>query len=477
MTDMTAYPYPSAPAAAPQQQDEDVTDSPGPILVLVAGPTPQRRATVAFRLILAIPHLLALYALGAAAGFVLIIGWLGALVNGRLPRFAATYLSGYLRWYARVGGYLLLLTDEYPPFTLDDADFPVRLAVGSGKLNRLTVLFRGILAIPVAIMWLLLSAGLAGTVILIGWPTALIAGRLPAAVHQALAAVLRYNIRYNGYVYLLTGAYPAGLFGDKPGSWGPEAGAYAKDASSRLALSPGAKRLVGVILVVGLLIVAGGGTWAGATISAAIQRDRDISQLHTDVARFNAVVAQHNAAVVRVRQATSLLRKASQTLKSAHDTLLSALDSPAANSDECATVDCFNVTSQPVAEGFAAFGNTLYGIHVPPASAALERRLAASTVSTEQQWVGMTEATSLDDIEREATAAEKTGFDSDYAALSASLDDDLTPLDDQNVALGSAATTLNRQGAALRQRASALNVLISAQTAAGGFGGDPFGRS
>ena len=81
MTDMTAYPYPSAPAPAPQQQDEDVTDSPGPVLVLVAGPAPQRRATVAFRLILAIPHLLALYALGGAAGFVLIIGWLGALVT------------------------------------------------------------------------------------------------------------------------------------------------------------------------------------------------------------------------------------------------------------------------------------------------------------------------------------------------------------------------------------------------------------
>ena len=469
MTDMTAYPYPSAPAPAPQQQDEDVTDSPGPVLVLVAGPAPQRRATVAFRLILAIPHLLALYALGGAAGFVLIIGWLGALVTGRLPRFAATYLSGYLRWYARVGGYLLLLTDEYPPFTLGDADFPVRLAVGSGKLNRLTVLFRGILAIPVAVVWLLLSFGLAVSVIFIGWPTALIAGRLPAAVHQALAAVLRYSIRYNGYVYLLTGAYPAGLFGDASGHWAGGAGASGEDASSRLALSPGARRLVGLMLVLGLLTAAGGG-WAGVTISAAIQRDREISQLRLDVARFNPIVARHNAAVTRDKLAISQARHASQAVNDAYAALALALNSPSADSSNCFTVSCFDATAEPGAKAIAAFGRTLHSTAIPPASAALAQRLAADTVANERSWAAMTKDTSLDGVGSDAKAAEKTGgqFDSDVQALTTSLDDDLTPLVNQSFALDSAATALNRQGAALRQRASALNVLISVLTAAPG---------
>ena len=61
-----------------------------------------------------------------------------------------------MRWYSRVGAYLLLLTDEYPPFVFGDAAYPVRLAVGSGKLNRLTVLFRLILAIPAAILSMIL---------------------------------------------------------------------------------------------------------------------------------------------------------------------------------------------------------------------------------------------------------------------------------------------------------------------------------
>ena len=201
---MTETTYP--PMAPSRQQDG--RDTPGPVLVAFAGPTAQRRATVATRLILAVPHLLALSFLGAAAFPVVVIGWLAALVTGRLPRFAAAYLSGYLRWYSRAWAYLLLLTDEYPPFALRDAAYPVRLAVGSGELSRLTVLFRVVLAIPAAIAMMLVNSGLAVIVIVAGWPAALIAGRLPGPLHQAFAAVLRYAIRYLGYLYLLTGSYP-----------------------------------------------------------------------------------------------------------------------------------------------------------------------------------------------------------------------------------------------------------------------------
>ena len=148
----------------------------------------------------------------------MVIGWLGALVTGRLPHFAVTYLSGYLRWYSRAGAYLLLLTDEYPPFAFGDGAYPVRLAVGSGKLNRLTVAFRIILAIPAAVVSILLAFGFTTIVVFVAWLTALIAGRLPASLHQAFAAVLRYTVRCYGYLYLLTGAYPAGLFGDGPGA-------------------------------------------------------------------------------------------------------------------------------------------------------------------------------------------------------------------------------------------------------------------
>jgi hypothetical protein len=427
---------------------------------------------VAIRLILAVPHLLALSFLGIAAFPVVVIGWLGALVTGRLPRFAAAYLSGYLRWYARVWAYLLLLTDEYPPFALRDAAYPVRLAVGSGQLNRLTVLFRVILAIPVAIVSMLASSGLAVIVVVAGWPAALIAGRLPAPLHQAFAAVLRYAVRYLGYLYLLTGTYPAGMFGDEPA---PRAAAWrvagadveGEDGGWRLALSPGARRLVGLILVLGLLSVAGEGAWAGATISAARERAREISQLNLAAARFNPVVARHNAAVASEQQADSQVTKASQALTDAHDALIAALNSPAANSDNCATVSCFNTTSWPDVKGFAAFERALSGTTVPPGAAAIAKRLVKEAVGSEQDYREMTVATSFTSIEDEATAAEKVGgqFDNDYQALLTSLGNEVTTLGNEVTALDNAATTLNQEGAALRRQAAALNVAVNVPTA------------
>jgi len=460
MTEMSFYP-PIAPARAPYG-----TGTPGPVLVAVAGPAAQRRATVAVRLILAVPHLLALSFLGIAAVLVVVIGWLGALVTGRLPRFAAAYLSGYLRWYARGWAYLLLLTDEYPPFTLRDAAYPVRLTVGPGKLNRLTVLFRVVLAIPAAIVSMLVSYGLAVIVIVAGWPAALIAGRLPAPLHQAFAAVLRYAVRYLGYLYLLTGTYPAGMFGDEPAP-PAAAGGYGQDGSWRLALSPGARRLVGLILVLGLLAAAGEGAWAGATISAIRQRDREISQLNLAVARFNPVVARHNAAVVSEQQATGRVSRTTDVLSDAHGTLVAVLNSPAADPNNCATVGCFNATSWPDVHGFATFGRILRETPVPPGAAAIEKQLIADTAATEEDWREQTVATSFASIETEATAAEKVGgqFDNDYQKLITSLSNELATLGNQAWTLENAATTLNREGAALLRQAAALNVKISVRTA------------
>jgi len=87
-----------------------------------AGTAPQRRLTVAFRIILAIPQFIVLYFLFIAAFFVLVIGWFGALFMGRLPEWVHSFVSGVVRWTTRVYAYMYLLTDRYPPFSLDDED-------------------------------------------------------------------------------------------------------------------------------------------------------------------------------------------------------------------------------------------------------------------------------------------------------------------------------------------------------------------
>ncbi|HEV2373560.1 MAG TPA: DUF4389 domain-containing protein [Streptosporangiaceae bacterium] len=206
------------PFGASQPAPGGVATDPGPnpIEVGFAPPAKQQRLTVFFRFILLIPQYIVLYVLQIAAEVVAFIGWWGALFMGRLPEWAAEFLTGFLRWYARVTAYGLLLTDKYPPFSFEDADYSLRVATRPGPLNRLAVLFRLILAIPAWIVSAVIAYGAFTLTMFVVWLIVLVRGSMPEALHQALSAVLRYLVRFQGYVLLLTSQYPARLFGDEP---------------------------------------------------------------------------------------------------------------------------------------------------------------------------------------------------------------------------------------------------------------------
>ena len=80
---------------------------------------PRDRLAVAFRPILAIPHLFCIWALGFAWGITTIIAWFAILFTGRYPMALYGFGLGCFRWTTRVEAYLLLLVDEYPPFSLE----------------------------------------------------------------------------------------------------------------------------------------------------------------------------------------------------------------------------------------------------------------------------------------------------------------------------------------------------------------------
>jgi hypothetical protein len=80
---------------------------------------PRDRITVAFRIILALPQLLAVWALGIVWAFTSVIAWFAILFTGRYPVALYHYAVSVLRWNVRVEAYLLLLCDEYPPFSLE----------------------------------------------------------------------------------------------------------------------------------------------------------------------------------------------------------------------------------------------------------------------------------------------------------------------------------------------------------------------
>jgi hypothetical protein len=80
---------------------------------------PRDRVGVAFRPILVIPHVIAIWALGIAWGVTTLVAWFAILFTGRYPQPLYEFAVGAFRWTTRVEAYLLLLTDEYPPFTLE----------------------------------------------------------------------------------------------------------------------------------------------------------------------------------------------------------------------------------------------------------------------------------------------------------------------------------------------------------------------
>ena len=69
--------------------------------------------------LLAIPHYVVLFFLTIGAVLAGIIAWFAVLFTGRYPRPLFDFIEGVIRWHNRVGAYaFLLITDRYPPFSL-----------------------------------------------------------------------------------------------------------------------------------------------------------------------------------------------------------------------------------------------------------------------------------------------------------------------------------------------------------------------
>lgn len=73
-----------------------------------------------YKWFLAIPHLVVLVVLSVAALLAVIVAWFSILFTGRYPQGIYDFVVGVSRWGLRVTAYaFLLVTDDYPPFSLD----------------------------------------------------------------------------------------------------------------------------------------------------------------------------------------------------------------------------------------------------------------------------------------------------------------------------------------------------------------------
>jgi pilus assembly protein TadC len=99
------------------QQNPEVKDY--PITFGAVYPEKMSRLTTFFRVFLLIPHGIVLYFLAIAASVVAFVAWWAIIFTGNYPKGLYDFYVGYMRWMTRYQGYAYLLTDKFPPFTMD----------------------------------------------------------------------------------------------------------------------------------------------------------------------------------------------------------------------------------------------------------------------------------------------------------------------------------------------------------------------
>jgi hypothetical protein len=180
-----------------------------PVRLDVEYPDRLSRLLIFVKWLLAIPHFIALFVLGIGVVAVWVVSWFAVLITGRYPEGMFNFMVGVMRWGARASAYYLLLTDRYPPFSLeDDPSYPVRLQVDYPQhIARWRPLLNWLLVIPAFIaLYVFLLIGYVAVVI--GWFAILITGRLPQGLFNAVVVWMRWTVRINAFSYWMTERYP-----------------------------------------------------------------------------------------------------------------------------------------------------------------------------------------------------------------------------------------------------------------------------
>ncbi len=278
------------------------------VIVAFEGPDWQRRSTVLFRAVMAFPHFVWLGVVSLGAVMAVVVGWFAALFTGRVPDGIVEYLAKVLQYQTRVMAYgYLVMTDDYPRFSLNDVSHSLAVETSPGEFNRLAVLFRGFLMFPSVVVSGLALAG-AQVVGLVGWVCTLVLGRMPNPLFQADLALLRYQTRMNAFAFMLTAEQPRGLFRSdpvfvkptgsgvfEPESDVPEIGDWPR--MTRLVLSSAAKRLLVLFLVLGAVGVALDARIATTVADGGLSHETRGQVVRTAHDRLGASLVQFNTDV------------------------------------------------------------------------------------------------------------------------------------------------------------------------------------
>lgn len=167
-----------------------------------------------FKAIALLPHFVILWALGLVLFPIAWVGYVAIAFTGKLPEFFYTFPVRVLGWQARTTGWMLSITDAYPPFEWDPPRYGVRFVSteGAGPRNRLFAVMgifflKAIAVIPHMIvlafimLFAVVSAWLAFVVIIV-------TGTYPQGLFAFIVGAVRWELRVASWLWSLTDEYP-----------------------------------------------------------------------------------------------------------------------------------------------------------------------------------------------------------------------------------------------------------------------------
>jgi hypothetical protein len=181
------------------------------------------RLTVAFRLLLAIPHLIWLAGWFSLATLVAFANWIATLISGRPSPMLHRFLSAYVRYAAHVIAYLSMTANRFPGFTGRSGSYAVDIDIDPPeRQNRWITGFRIFLAVPAILLadamlgfgstssggTVTFSGGILATIAFLAWFVCLVRGRMAPGLRDLAAYAIGYSAQVVGYVFLLTDRYP-----------------------------------------------------------------------------------------------------------------------------------------------------------------------------------------------------------------------------------------------------------------------------
>jgi hypothetical protein len=164
--------------------------------------------------LLLIPHWFVLFFLWIAAFFAVVGSWFMVLFTGKYPPGIHRFVTGTYRWTTRVSAYGFLMTDRYPPFSMDDdPDYPARFDIAyTEPIARWRPLVHWLLVIPYAIVAAVLL-WVAYIITFIAFFAILFTKKFPEGMFDFNVVALRWQNRTAAYQLWMTEKYP-------PWQWG-----------------------------------------------------------------------------------------------------------------------------------------------------------------------------------------------------------------------------------------------------------------